>query len=404
MNLAIRDVRHNPGRFLLTAAGIGLLLMIVLGMSGIYRGLVEDAVLLVTRVGADLWVVQKNTHGPFAEVSRIPARLSDRVRVVPGVRTARGYVSFTIQRRLEDGRALRAVLQGLDWPDDFGGWLPVVEGRALSRAHYEIIVDRSLGLSLGSRLRLGKDTYEVVGIVRNMVSQGGDGMAFLSLRDALVVQGDLAGEAIRVERQARLGRSAAVDLARTQPALTARASGPVSGLPALAPPQIGAILVQAVTPGDVPRIREVIAGWPDVTVTSAAEQMDFLLTGSVDRARRQLGLFRALLIFVSGIIMALILYTLTLDKLHDIALLKLLGARNRVIFGLILQQAAMLGAIGYAVALALGRVVFPLFPRRVIVFESDLVILALSVVGISFAASGLGIWKALKVQPNEVLS
>ena len=130
MNLAFRDIRHNLGRFVLTAVGIGLLLMIVMGMSGIYRGLVEDAVLLVDRLEADLWVVQKDTHGPFAEVSRLPASVSDRVRAVPGVRSADNFVSFTVQREMEDGRQLRAVIQGLDWPGDRGEWLPLVSGRA----------------------------------------------------------------------------------------------------------------------------------------------------------------------------------------------------------------------------------------------------------------------------------
>ena len=74
----------------------------------------------------------------------------------------------------------------------------------------------------------------------------------------------------------------------------------------------------------------------------------------MDRARRQLGLFRALLIVVSAISMALILYTLTIDKLHDIAMLKLIGARNRVILGLILQQALLLGLLGYGIAYLLG--------------------------------------------------
>ena len=36
MNLAAQDIRHNLGRFVLTALGIGLLLMLVLGMGGIY--------------------------------------------------------------------------------------------------------------------------------------------------------------------------------------------------------------------------------------------------------------------------------------------------------------------------------------------------------------------------------
>lgn len=38
MNLAVRDIRHNVGRFALTTVGIGLLMMIVMGMGGIYRG------------------------------------------------------------------------------------------------------------------------------------------------------------------------------------------------------------------------------------------------------------------------------------------------------------------------------------------------------------------------------
>jgi putative ABC transport system permease protein len=72
MNLAVRDIRHNAGRFAFTTVGIGLLLMIVMGMGGIYRGLIHEATLLVDRVGADLWIVQGSTRGPFAEISRLP--------------------------------------------------------------------------------------------------------------------------------------------------------------------------------------------------------------------------------------------------------------------------------------------------------------------------------------------
>ena len=85
MNLAAQDIRHNLGRFALTAMGIGLLLMLVLGMSGIYQGLVFEATQLVDSIGADLWVVQRNTRGPFAEISRVPANLAFRLRAVPGV-------------------------------------------------------------------------------------------------------------------------------------------------------------------------------------------------------------------------------------------------------------------------------------------------------------------------------
>ena len=114
MNLASRDIRHNFGRFVLTTVGLGLLLMLVMGMGGIYRGLVQEATLLVDRIDADLWVVQKDTRGPFAELSRIPANLEDRIRAVPGVLSSRAFVSTTIQRE-HDGRPLRITVQGLSW-------------------------------------------------------------------------------------------------------------------------------------------------------------------------------------------------------------------------------------------------------------------------------------------------
>ena len=60
--------------------------------------------------------------------------------------------------------------------------------------------------------------------------------------------------------------------------------------------------------------------------------------------------------------------------------------------------------LGFVIAYLLGQRIFPLFPRRVILLQSDLIELALIVLGISVLASLLGIWKALSVQPNEALS
>jgi putative ABC transport system permease protein len=85
-------------------------------------------------------------------------------------------------------------------------------------------------------------------------------------------------------------------------------------------------------------------------------------------------------------------------------MLKLLGARNGVILGLILQQAFLLGALAYGVAYVVGQWTFPLFPRRVVLIYDDLWLLAGIVVAISVLASLLGIAKALSVEPNEVLS
>lgn len=403
MNLALRDIRHNVGRFALTTVGIGLLLMIVMGMGGIYRGLIYEATLLVDQVGADLWVVQGSTRGPFAEISRIPANLEDRVRAVPGVAGARRFVSHTIQRE-HRGQPLRIVVQGLSWPEDKGDWVPLIGGRALRQAHYEMIADRSLGLPLGEKVKLGKDVYEVVGLTRGMVGSGGDGLAFFTVTDAMAVQFDVPGEATRLERAARLARLENMDLGRVTPLLSERVRGPASGLPALAPPQVSAVLLTLREGADQGRVAATLATWPDVTVYSTQQQKDLLLSGMVDKSRRQIGLFRVLLIIISTIIMALILYTLTLDKIHDIALLKLIGASNGIIVGLILQQALLMGALGYGLAWWLGTFAFPQFPRLVVIETPDLLSLAAIVLGISVLSSLLGIWKAMRVEPNKVLS
>lgn len=403
MNLAGRDIRHNFGRFILTTFGLGLLLMLVMGMGGIYRGLVEDATLLVDRIDTDLWVVQKNTRGPFAELSRIPATLEDRLRSVPGVESSRAFISVTIQRE-HQGRPLRVTVQGLSWPNDRGEWLPLVAGRALGEAHYEMIADESLKLPIGAKVELAKDTYTVVGLTRGMTSPSGDSMGFFTVRDAQLIQFDLSGEAIRLERQARHARAQKIDIGRSQPHLIERGLGPSAAIPAIAPPAISAVLVKVQPDVDPVQVRSLIASWPDVSVYSTLDQRNLLVEGTVDRAKRQLGMFRMLLIIVSGIIMALILYTLTLDKLHDIAMLKLMGARNGIILGLILQQALLLGALAYGVAYYVGQWVFPRFPRRVVIITEDLWMLAGIVLAISVLASLLGITKALRVEPNEVLA
>jgi putative ABC transport system permease protein len=402
MNLAAKDIQHNFGRFALTVFGIGMLLMIVMGMGGIYRGLVEDATLLVERIGADLWVVQRDTRGPFAEVSRVPLTLAYRVQAVPGVQSAREFVFHTIQRQHQE-KPLRMSVLGLSWPQDKGEWLPLVAGRPLRQNHFEMIADKTLGLQLHERIKLGKETYTVVGITSGMASMAGDGMVFVTVWDSQAIQFDKPNEAIRLERAARQERGQKDDVFLSQPLLVERLSRPTNDLPAVASPELSAVVVRLAPGANPESVMDTITSWGDVSVFAKEGQNELLLKGMVDKSRRQLGMFRTLLTIIAAIIMALILYTLTLDKLHSIALLKLIGAPNRTILGMILQQAILLGAVGYGIAYVVGQKFFPYFPRRVVLTGEDLLRLAAIVLAISVLSSVLGIWKALRVEPNESL-
>ncbi len=403
MNLAVRDVRQDLGRFSLTVVGLGLLLTVVLAMTGIYNGIVDDATALPDRLDADLWIVQRDTRGPFAELSRISGDLEERARVVPGVAHARSYVSHTIQRETPQDKPIRFTCLGLSWPDDRGEGLGIVEGRPIAQPHYEFLVDRSLGLGLGEKIVLGRDTYTVVGITEGMMSSGGDSAAFFTLSDAQRIQNDSPNEAIRLDREARFERVRDSEFAR-DPELVRFSANPAALIPSLGPVPISAVMVNLLPGVDAQSVRERFKAWRDVSVYTVAEQHQLILGGMVEKTRRQIGLFRAILVIISTIVMGLIIYTMTVDKMHSIALLKLLGARTSVILGMILQESLLLGGSAYVIAIVLGDSLFEMFPRRVVIENEHRISLLILVVLISVVSSVFGIRKALAADPNEVLS
>ncbi|MDQ3264388.1 MAG: ABC transporter permease [Myxococcota bacterium] len=401
MNLALRDVRRHLARFVGTAAGLGLLLSVVVAMQGIYAGMVDDATILTRAMGADLWLVQRDTRGPFAEGSRIDPSIEARAAAVPGVRSARPYTYQLIQRE-HRGAVMRIALVGLGWPDDPGRSLPLVRGRRLQQPHGEMIVDASLGLGLGETLTLAGEQYRVVGLTRNALTSGGDSVAFLSVADAELIAFDQPAEAAVLERQRVVARLRRTDLGRGQPALEDLATDPRWRAPALASPPVAAVLIQA-DPHRLAEVRDVMSSWGDVSLYSQAEEEALLLGGVVQRARMQIGLFTVILTLTAAVIVMMVLYNLTLEKTHDLAVLKLMGAPRPRLLGLVLQQAWLLGALGYGVAFAMGELVFPLFPRRVLITDTLLLVAPLATMGIVTLASILGLAHVMRIDPSRAL-
>jgi putative ABC transport system permease protein len=99
ISLAGRDIMHAWGKFVFTGVGLGLLIGITLSMAGIYRGMVDDAKALLDNSGADLWVVQKDTLGPYAEPSSLYDDVWRGIRGMPGVARAANITYLTIDRK-----------------------------------------------------------------------------------------------------------------------------------------------------------------------------------------------------------------------------------------------------------------------------------------------------------------
>ena len=86
---------------------------------------------------------------------------------------------------------------------------------------------------------------------------------------------------------------------------------------------------------------------------------------------KQIFMFLVILAIVSAAIVAFIIYTMTLGKVREIAVLKLIGARNRTIAGMILQQALGLGLIGFFVGKFAATLWGPVFPKYVLLLPGD---------------------------------
>ncbi len=376
MNLAYRDIRHKLGRFLLTCFGLSLLLGVVLSMIGIYRGLVEDALTIVRAPRVDLWVVEAGTQGPFAEASRIPGDTREAIARLAGVAAA-GSVTYQSIEASHAGKTLRIYVVGYEVGRP-GGPEPIIAGRSIGRGHYELVADVRTGLALGERLALGRRVFTVVGLARNQVASGGDPAVYITLADSQALQFELAPPAARRE----FARGAAPGTTDTVNAIVARLSPNVTA----------------------DGIASAVRRWKHLAALTQAEQ-ETVLTGSVvDRARKQIGLFTSILLTVSAVVIALIIYTMTMDKVREIATLKLIGAPDRTIVGLILQQALAMGAIGFTFGATLITAIKDVFPRRVVLQPEDALVLAGIVLVVCIVASGLGVRLALKVDPATALN
>lgn len=394
MNLAIRDVKYRLGRFVLTGIGVGLLLATVMAMGGIYRGMVEDALSIVRAPGADIWVVQKDTNGPFAETSRIPDDLYRVMRAVPGVREASPIAFQSLQ--LDYGEiSIRAQIIGYR-PGNLGAPPGVAAGRPLAASRYEMVIDRKAGIPLGARLPMGRMTFIVVGLTEGIVSSSGDSTAYVSLQDAQELQFLKANETVRNER-ARLE----ADL---------KANPTLAGLPAASLTSIiqntslaNAILLRLEPWAEPTDVARRIERWNHYRAMTTAEQEDVLAGNVIERARQQIMLFRIILLIVSTVIIALIIFTMTMEKTRDIATLKIIGAPNLKIGALIMQESLSLGLLGYLFGALLINLTYDYFPRRVAVLAFDQYVLFGIVMVICVLASLVGIRRALAIDPTTAM-
>jgi putative ABC transport system permease protein len=397
ISLAGRDILHSWGKFVFTGVGLGLLIGATLTMAGVYRGMVDDARVLLDNSGADIWVVQKDTLGPYAEPSSLRDDAYRALLGMPGVARAANvtYLNMQVQRGGGNAGDVRVMVVGFE-PGQPGEPAYLVAGRQITRSHYEAVADVRTGFKLGERIRIRRHEYEVVGLTRRMVSSGGDPMVFIPLRDAQEAQFLKDNDAI-VNERARTAANPALNRPGVPGLLEAIQASQTTSR------SVNAVLVQVRAGQDAEAVAAPIRRWKHLEAYTRAQMEEILVAKLIATSAKQISMFLAILAVVSAAIVAFIIYTMTLGKIREIAVLKLIGTRSRTIAGMILQQALGLGFIGFVVGKISSALWAPFFPKYVLLLPADAVRSFAAVMIICAIASTLAIRAALRVDPATAI-
>lgn len=375
INLAYRDIAHSFGKFVTTAVGVGLLIGVVLIMIGVFRGMAHDAMIVPSDLNADVWIVQKDTLGPFAESSRLHEDLKYSLKTLSGVQEVYPLTFQSVQI-YPNKKAVRVYVMGYDT----GGLLKpyrLVAGRAIQSAQNEMIADSKSGLKLGESVSLGRGKYTVVGMTHKTVSSGGDPMIYLDLDEAQELQFQFSNEQIRNDRY--------------------------RGTATVANQTVNTFVLRVQEGTDTQKLSNEIKRWKHIEAYTNAEQEVILTKNLIERSAKQIGLFTVILLIVSAVIISLIIYTMTINKIKEIAILKLIGAPNLVIVKMIGQQSVLLGIIAFIAGNLFAHASADIFPKTIVLWYSDAAKLFVVIVIVSVFASLTGIRSALKVDPSTAI-
>lgn len=312
VSIARRNLFQERTRLLISVGGVAFSVMLILLLAGLYRGWQIRVTAYIDHVPADLWVAQDGASDMFHSGSFLPATVEGSLRRVSGVRAVYRYVGRQVSFDLK-GREAHLYLVGFDPMTDIGGPVAMVAGKERP-ASGEIIIDRvfasTKGVGIGDVLEINETPLRVVGL-----SSGGNMViyqfAFVDLREA--------------ERLLQMDGFANL------------------------------FLVQVADPAAAGAVRERIErSVPGVEVFTRSvfkENNNRIIT---ETFLPIIAVLTLIALAVGSAVIGLTIYTATVEKSREYGVLKAVGASNRTLYRIVLQQAAFAAVLGYAVGTAVS--------------------------------------------------
>lgn len=308
--LARRNIGRSRVRLLASVGGVALALSLTLALDAIYAGVANQLTTYIERAGAEVWVAQRGVRNLHMVASTLPESVVEQVKAVDGIATVTPILEATDTISAADERAVAYVV-GLPAEAPMGGPWDVVEGRDRVGPG-EIIVDRAFarraGVTIGDMVGVLGGEARIVGLSRGTASLV-NSVAFVSFDDFRAMRGNAP--------------VISFVLARIAPG---------------ASPEAVAAGIERLVPGVTAQSR-----------TDFVAQERRIVT---DMSADVIAIMSVIGFIVALAVVALTVYVATLARRREFGVLKALGARNGVLYRVVLVQAALSVAAGFVIGLA----------------------------------------------------
>jgi len=94
---------------------------------------------------------------------------------------------------------------------------------------------------------------------------------------------------------------------------------------------------------------------------------------------------------------------MTLEKMKEIAIMKLIGLPNSLIIKMIVQETLLMGVLAFIAGNIFAHLIYSKFPKRVVLETPDAFGLFIVIVIASILASLVGVKKVISADPAEAI-
>ncbi|CDN16228.1 ABC transporter, permease protein, putative [Richelia intracellularis] len=357
VSIARKNLLEDIPRFLVAQAGIMFAVSLVTIQTGIFQGVIRSTVSLIADSQADIWIASRRmVHLELTE----PILFDSKVKAdeVKGVEKTDALIIGSARWFISANEL--SVVKVFGFNPNKGLLVPgkVIQGSVSDlEKPYTLIVDKSKLRSLkvnkiGDRAKLGSLSAEIAGITQDSQSAVSGSFVFSSLETANAYVNSRITSSVNCKWE--VGEFKCVNIyEKVDPAVTTNQpnqSATDGPQPIALNTPISFVLVKAKPGEDLKQLQQRLQKALPQTNVYIKDEMIKKIGNFWERRTGIgfiLGLGAVVGVIVGIVIVGQILYSSVSDHIKEFGTLKAMGASNKVIYGIILEQALWMAVIGY---------------------------------------------------------